>query len=280
MADIMNLSDDVSQVSSAIPEVDLDLIITVLLIFVAAFLIVKVAVFLLRKISEKAGRYRIAVTMVIPLLKIVVYVSAVYFVLKAIFAPGLTELVLFSGIFGAAIGFGLKDIFADIIGGIVIAFERPYQIGDKIEVSGTYGEVIDIGLRATRVVTPGDSVVSIPNYVIFQEATASQNSGKTEMMVIIDIFIDPRSDGNLAMHIVEDSLITSKYVYVSPKCPYTVLLQDFPFYRRIRGKAYVNDLRSEFEFSSEVTRRAWGELSRQGILSPPPAHLPEEVTAD
>ncbi|NLO78342.1 MAG: mechanosensitive ion channel [Methanomicrobiales archaeon] len=278
MQEITNLSDDISYVSSVIP--DLDLIIQIILIFVAAYLIVKVAVFLLRKVSEKAGRHRIAVTMVIPLLKIIVYVSAVYFVLITIFKPGLTELALFSGLFGAAIGFGLKDIFAEIIGGIVIAFERPFQIGDKIEVGGTYGEVTDIGLRAIRVVTPNDSVVSIPNNVIFQEATASQNSGKTEMLVVIDIFIDPRSDSNLAMNIVRDSLITSKFVYISPTRPYVVLLQDFPFYRRIRGKAYVNDLRSEFEFSSEVTRRAWNELSRQGIHSPPTAHLPQETTAD
>ncbi|WP_062397355.1 mechanosensitive ion channel family protein [Methanogenium cariaci] len=159
---------DGSLITLAIP--DPDAAITIVLTLVAAYLIVKVADFLLRKISEKAGRYRITVTMVIPLLKIVVYVSALYFILKTIFDPGLTELALFSGLFGAAIGFGLKDIFADIIGGIVIAFERPYQIGDKIEVSGTYGEVTDIGLRATRVVTPpDDSVVSIPNYAIFQE---------------------------------------------------------------------------------------------------------------
>ncbi|MDE4907655.1 mechanosensitive ion channel family protein [Methanogenium marinum] len=266
--------------SSLIPSIvpDLDAVISVVLILVVAYLIVKVADILLRKISEKAGRYRITVTMVIPLLKIIVYVSAVYFILKVFFDPGLTELALFSGLFGAAIGFGLKDIFADIVGGVVIAFERPYQIGDKIEVSGTYGEVTDIGLRATRVVTPDDSVVSIPNYAIFQEPTASQNAGKTEMMVIIDIYIDPRSDAGTAMSILKDALITSKYVYISPKRPYTVLLQDYPFYRRIRGKAYVNDLRSEFEFGSEVTRRAWVELTRQGILPPPPAHVPGEVT--
>ena len=269
---------DGSLIPSYIP--DIDAVITIVLILVAAYLIVKVADFLLRKISEKAGRYRITVTMVIPLLKIVVYVTAVYFIVKTIFDPGLTELALFSGLFGAAIGFGLKDIFADIVGGIVIAFERPYQIGDKIEVSGTYGEVTDIGLRATRVVTPDDSVVSIPNYAIFQEPTASQNAGKTEMMVIIDIFIDPRSDAGEAMNILKDALITSKYVYISPKRPYTVLLKDYPFYRRIRGKAYVNDLRSEFEFRSEVTRRAWAELSRQGILPPPPAHVPEEATGE
>ncbi|WAI01695.1 mechanosensitive ion channel family protein [Methanogenium organophilum] len=265
------LSTDASQIASAIPE--MGEIITIVLILVGAYLIVKIADFLLRRISESAGRYRITVTMVIPLLKIIVYVSAVYFIILTIFDPGLPELALFSGLFGAAIGFGLKDIFADIIGGIVIAFERPYQIGDKIEVSGTYGEVTDIGLRATRVVTPDDSVVSIPNYAIFQEATASQNAGKTEMMVTIDIFIDPRSDADLAMDILKDALITSKYVYISSTRPYTVLMQDFPFYRRIRARGYVNDLRSEFEFRSEVTRRAWGELIRQGISPPPPGHV-------
>ena len=274
----MTSATDGSLISSVIP--DMDTIVAVILILVAAYLIVKVADFVLRNISEKAGRYRITVTMVIPLLKIVVYVSAVYFILVAIFNPGLTELALFSGLFGAAIGFGLKDIFADIIGGIVITFERPYQIGDKIEVSGTYGEVTDIGLRATRIVTPDDSVVSIPNYVIFQEPTASQNAGKTDMMVMIDLYIDPQSDAGMAMNILKDALITSKYVYISQKRSYTVLLKDFPFYRRIRGKAYVNDHRSEFEFRSEVTRRAWVELTRQGILPPPPAHIPADVTAD
>ena len=262
---------DTSQIPLAIP--DFGDVITIILILVGAYLIVKVTDFLLRRISEKAGRYRITVTMVIPLMKIIVYVSAVYFIVITIFDPGLTELALFSGLFGAAIGFGLKDIFADIVGGIVIAFERPYQIGDKIEVSGTYGEVTDIGLRATRVVTPDDSVVSIPNYAIFQEATASQNAGKTEMMVTINIYIDPRSDVDLAMDIVKDALVTSKYVYVSSTRPYTVLLEDFPFYRRGRAKGYVNDLRSEFEFRSEVTRRAWKELARQGISPPPPGHV-------
>jgi small-conductance mechanosensitive channel len=272
------LGTETSQIASAMPGTDE--ILTIILTLVVAYLIVRIADFLLRRISERAGRYRITVTMVIPLIKIVVYVSAVYFIILTIFDPGLTELALFSGLFGAAIGFGLKDIFADIVGGIVIAFERPYQIGDKIEVGGTYGEVTDIGLRATRVVTPGDAVVSIPNYVVFQEATASQNAGKTEMLVMIDIFIDPRSDADLAMDIVKDALITSKYVYVSPSRPYTVLLQDFPFYRRVRAKGYVNDLRSEFAFSSEVTRRAWGELARQGISPPPPGHVVVDDAGD
>ena len=42
-------------------------------------------------------------------------------------------------------------------------------------------------------------------------------------------------------------------------------LVDFPFFRRLGAKAYVNDLRYEFEFESEVTRRTWNEFPKYGI---------------
>jgi hypothetical protein len=63
-------------------------------------------------------------------------------------------------------------------------------------------------------------------------------------------------------------VITSKYVFVSNKRPFTVLLKDFPFYRHLSAKAYVNDLRYEFEFESEVTRRTWEEFAKNGIKAP------------
>ena len=255
---------------------DTGMILEIVYIIVIAYILVKVLSYLLHRISDMAGSYRITATMIIPLLKIVIYASALYFILAAVLQPSLSQLIAFSGLFGAALGFGLKDVFADIIGGIVIAFERPYQIGDKISVQGTYGEVKDIGLRSTRIVTPDDSLVSIPNFSVFNEATASANAGKTEMMVIIDVFIDAHSDAGTAMAILRDAVVTSKYVYISPTRPYTILLKDFPCYKRIRAKAYVNDLRSEFEFRSEVTRRAWIELQREGIEPPRfPAHTIE-----
>jgi small-conductance mechanosensitive channel len=248
--------------------VDPGTVLSIVYILVIAFVSVRVTSYLLKKLSERAGQYRITVTMIIPLFKIIVYTTALYLVLSMVLEPSLSQLIAFSGLFGAALGFGLKDIFADVIGGIVIIFERPYQIGDKIRVQEQYGEVIDIGLRSTRIVTPDDSIISIPNFVIFNQATSSGNAGKTEMMVVIDLYIDSGSDAGVAMGILKEAIETSKYVYITPNRRYTVLLDDFPFYKRIRAKAYVNDLRSEFEFKSEVTRRAWADLARQGIMPP------------
>jgi len=61
-------------------------------------------------------------------------------------------------------------------------------------------------------------------------------------------------------------------VIISDKYPFTVLLEDFPFYKRVRAKGYVNDLRLEFEFKSEVTRRTWSEYRKEGIR--PPSFVP------
>lgn len=264
-----------------IKEIDIGTILYIGYVLIIAYVAVRILSWLLMRLSERAGVYRISVTMAIPLLKIVIYGTTLYLLVTAIIEPSLSQLVAFAGLFGAALGFGLKDIFADIIGGIVIIFERPYQIGDKIAVKEHYGEVTDIGLRSTRIRTPDDSTVTVPNFLVFDQSVESANAGKTEMMVVIDLFIDPESDAGLAMNILKDAVVTSKYVYITPGRPYTVLLDDFPFYKRVRAKAYVNDLRYEFEFKSEVTRRAWMAFSRQGIRPPQVQRfLPGEAARD
>ncbi len=259
---------------SELPLKDLDLgtALFIVYVIVIAYVLVRVATALLKRLADRPGERRLSVTMLIPLVKIVVYIAVIILILQAVIEPSLSQVVAFAGLLGAGLGFGLKDVFADIVGGIVISFERPYQIGDKISIRGNYGEVVDIGLRSTRIITPDDSSVSIPNFVIFSEATSSSNAGKAEMMVVVDVYIDHRSDAAAAMAILKDAVRTSKYVFISPSRPYTVLLEDFPFYKRVRAKAYVSDLRYEFEFSSEVTRRAWTEMKRQGIA--PPEVLP------
>jgi moderate conductance mechanosensitive channel len=254
---------------------DVNTILYIVVIIIIAILLSRLLSFLLIQISERVGWYRTSITMTIPLLKVIIYLVALYYVLSAIIEPSLAQVVAFSGLFGAAIGFGLKDLFADFIGSIVIIFEKPYQIGDKVTMGNQYGEVKDIGLRSTRIQTPGDEIVSVPNSAIFTQPVTSGNAGDLAMMIIIDLYISEDSDAPLAMKIAKEAVITSKYVIISKRYPYTVLLEDFPFYKRVRAKAYVNDLRQEFEFKSEVTRRAWTEYLRAGIRAPPLMLHPE-----
>jgi small-conductance mechanosensitive channel len=256
------------EVEVPIKGIDVGTILSLILILIIAYLLARLITFLLIRISERAGGYRITIKMVIPLLKFSIYGVAIYYIASALLSLTSTQLIAFSGLLGAAIGFGLKDLFADVIGGLILIFEKPYQIGDKVKIGGYYGEVSDIGIRSTRLITPDDNLVSVPNYLMFTQSVASANAGSPQMMVVIDLFIDPDSDAELALKILKEAVVTSKYVYISKKRPFTVLLEDYPFYRRLRAKAYVYDLRYEFEFKSEVTRRAWQEFYKRGIKAP------------
>jgi small-conductance mechanosensitive channel len=258
----------VESLSLPLKSIDPATVLYVVYVVVAAYLVVRIAAYLLARLSERSGQYRIAVVTLIPLTKVTVYAVALYLLVTAFVEPSLSELVAFAGFFGAGLGFGLKDFFADIMGALVITFERPFQIGDKIAVGEKYGEVKDIGIRSTRIVTPDDSLISLPNYLIISNAVSSANAGSLAMMVVIDLFVDTDSDPERARAILRDTLVTSKYVYISEECPYTILVEDFPWYLRIRAKGYVTDLRFEFQFRSDVTGRAWAEYARQGIRPP------------
>jgi small-conductance mechanosensitive channel len=269
---------DTTLVDVPLKTIGLGTILSAILILILAYLLTRVIAYLLTRFSERAGEYRITVKMVIPLLKFSIYGIAVYYIVASVLSLSSTQLIAFSGLLGAAIGFGLKDLFADVVGGLIITLEKPYQIGDKVTIGGYYGEVSDIGIRATRLITPDDNLVSAPNYLIFTQAVASASAGSPEMMVVIDLFIDPDSDAELGLKILKEAVVTSKYVYISKKRPFTVLLGDFPFYRRLRAKAYVYDLRYEFEFKSEVTRRTWEEFTQRGIKAPEAPLMSDKLT--
>jgi small-conductance mechanosensitive channel len=260
-------------VSGLIQSINASTILSSLALLLLAYAASRVSTYVLTRLSEWKvlnvfGLNRITVKMLIPLLKFGFYFAAFYYILAGIFNIASDQLILFSGLLGAGLGFGLKDLFADVVGGLLIIVERPYQIGDKITMGSHYGEVKDIGLRVTRLVTPDDTLVSVPNGSVFQNPIANVNAGNLEMMVVIDLFIDPSCDATLAMQLLKEALVTSKYIRLSEKHPYVILMKDFPFYRRIRAKGYANDFRYEFPFETDVTRRAWQEFRRAGIRPP------------
>jgi small-conductance mechanosensitive channel len=244
------------------------LVVNVVVVLVGAYLLGKAISTSVSAFADRFLAKRFRLTLLIPVLKFVVYGVALWVVVTLLFDFSSTQLVAFSGLLGAALGLGLKDLLADIVGGLVLVAEQPYQIGDKVSIGEYYGEVTNIGIRSTQLMTPNDTLVSVPNYLFFNNSVANANAGQAEMLVTVEFYIDPESDARAARNIVEDALISSQYVYVSDDYPVEVHLEDDLHYRTVTGKAYVNDLRNELRFRTDVTDRVLKEFSRQGIRSP------------
>jgi MscS family membrane protein len=68
------------------------------------------------------------------------------------------------GIGGLAMAMAAKDFVANIFGGVTVFIDKPFQVGDRVQVAGIDGTVLEIGIRSTRIKTLAGRLVTIPNH--------------------------------------------------------------------------------------------------------------------
>jgi MscS family membrane protein len=218
--------------------------------------------------SEKTTERRIKGKAIVPLVRIFLWMIIAYLIVKGIFQPPVESLIAFGASVGVAVGFAAQDILKNIFGGFVILLDRPFKVGDKIEVGETYGEVLDMSLRSTRIVTPDDSIITLPNGELMNQAISNANSGESNCQVVAEIYLPIDIDTEKVRNIALESAKTAKYVYLAK--PVVVLffneIKHEKLCYRMRLKAYVLDIRYEFVFKSEMTEKVMRELLKEGIL--------------
>jgi small conductance mechanosensitive channel len=92
------------------------------------------------------------------------------------------------GVIGIAVGFAAQDSLSNTIAGFLIFIDKPFLVGDFVTVSGQYGRVTHITMRSTRIRTPQNTYVVIPNKNIIDEVLANHSKhGETRVDVPVGI---------------------------------------------------------------------------------------------
>lgn len=104
-------------------------------------------------------------------LKVMVWTTAILFILSSILKLNVTSLLAGIGIGGLALAFAAQDSLANLLSSIFIFLDRPFVVGDYVQAGGITGTVEKVGFRSTRIRTLDKTVVTIPNKKIMEEAT-------------------------------------------------------------------------------------------------------------
>ena len=237
------------------------------LLLTVVWLAIKGTERLLELLSGRVSRARFFFKRLGPIVRISLWFTAIFVTIE-ILSPTPNAFVAGIASVGIALGLGAQDLVKNVIGGLIVLMDRPYQLGDRVKMGDAYGEIDHIGLRSTTLTTPDDTRVTIPNADVMTSHIYNANSGVPDCQVATDLFLPINVDPDEAVRIGREVAFTSPFLL--SKKPVVVLLAD-QFdqepYTRLRIKAYVYDHRFEPAMQSDLTIRAKREFRKRGWLS-------------
>ena len=117
------------------------------------------------------------------------------FLLLSVWKINITPLLASAGIAGVAVALAAKETLSNFFGGVTVLLDQPYKVGDYIVLdSGERGEVVDIGLRSTRILTRDDVQISIPNAIITNTKVINESAPEPRFRVRIKVGVAYGSD--------------------------------------------------------------------------------------
>ncbi len=244
-------------------------VIWAIIVLLLSIVSIRYSTRLLEALAERWVRQRLLIKGIIPIFRVSSYTLVIYFIIANIFNPPISALLAFSASAGVAIGFASQDILKNIFGGIMLLTDRPFQVGDKIQVGDHYGEVLAIGLRTVRIVTPDDSVVSIPNGEMINQSVSNANSGAQDCQVVAEFYLPADVDLVKAKRLARRAAAVSRYFYSAK--PIAIVIKNENHQGRsilkMRLKAYVINIRYEFPFMTEMTELVMTAFLKEGVVN-------------
>ncbi|WP_231489961.1 mechanosensitive ion channel family protein [Pedobacter sp. Leaf170] len=187
-------------------------------------------------------------------------------VLLAVTASGLPmdKLTVVLGAFGVGIGLGMQNIVNNFVSGIILIFEKPFRIGDYVELADKKGKVRDIGIRSSKLLTPQGSEVIIPNGDLLSGRlvnwTLSNDYIKTELLFKVSAEADLKQLEKIIGDIVSENDSAIK------KLPPEVLLNSVAAdVMEIKVLAWISSIYVEADFKSVFFQQLLIKMRDDGI---------------
>ena len=204
----------------------------------------------------------------------IIYATAVVLALDVL-GINVMPFIAGAGVAGIAIGFAAKDTLSNLIAGVLLIIDRPFEVGDRIEVwsapagSATWGDVIDIGLRAIKIKTTDNIVIIIPNNEIMKRDIVNYTIISAKIRVRINVGIAYDADIEKAKNLIINVAESVDWISKTP-APKVVVRNFGESSVDLQLRVWIDDARRRMDTISHVTDKIKAAFDDQGVEIPYP----------
>jgi small conductance mechanosensitive channel len=188
--------------------------------------------------------------------------------IKGLDAAGIkTSAIIASlGIAGLTIGFAAKDALSNLISGILIFLDRPFVIGDLVEIDGNYGTVDRITLRSTRVITKDGKMLAVPNTEIINKTVASYTNFP-HLRLDVSVTISVTEEIEKARKLLLD-LVKEDPAFLKDPAPRVVVTELNDYNVALELQVWLDKERQHVEKRYELREKVYNVFNQAGVNMP------------
>lgn len=200
------------------------------------------------------------------LVRLTIWILGFFIAVAAAGIP-LDKLSIMIGALGVGIGFGLQNIVNNLVSGVIIAFERPIQVGDLIEVGGKMGIVKEIGVRSSKINNNEGADIIVPNGDLLSQHLINWTMQDRNKQVEFMIGMPYDADIKKVKTIIDDTLVNNEKIMTTPG-PAIIVKQFGERAIELKILFWVHDLSEAGSIRSNAMIEIYEKLAGAGI------HLP------
>ena len=209
-------------------------------------------------------------------LRAVVWFAGLYFALNQL-GIELFGILASLAVFSLIIGLAVQQTLGNIVNSFLLAIDRPFEVGDRIEVEGTWGSVVSVGILSTKVLDRDERLVVIPNNTLVESKVINHARGGGDgvarrISIVLDIGVDYREDIDHVKYTLLQLAKECPYVINKPE-PRILLHELADFAKIFRVYTWVEDYSDEYVARDWLLRNIDERFGQENINIPFPTSV-------
>ncbi len=201
--------------------------------------------------------------------KLFVWTAGLMIVMKR-FNYDISSLVVSMGVGSLAIGLAAQDTLSNIIAGLTILLDQPFKVGDRIKLeSGEFGDVLEIGLRTTKIKTVENYVLVIPNSLLVKSKVLNFYLPESRTVGRVSVGVSYKENPKKVREVLIRSALEVDEVLREPE-PVAFFTEFADFSLNFLLVFHVDDPKKVFSTANRIRDRILENFRKEGIDIPFP----------